>query len=78
LPYTPRSLPQIPALDNAALHSQLSTAVFLPFFRASPPPPSLIYRCRPPPFVDTVTYEKKLPYFHAVDLYIRIYVDDLY
>jgi hypothetical protein len=32
----------------------------------------------PPSFVGTVTYEKKLLYFHIVDLYIRIYLYNFY
>ena len=32
----------------------------------------------PPPFVEAVIYEKKLPYFHIVDVYIRIYLYDIY
>ena len=41
--------------------SQPSLARGLPF--------SLIYLRGPPPLVDAVTYEKKLLYFHIVDLY---------
>ena len=41
-------------------------------------PPSELdftYLCKPtPPFVDAVTYDKKLLYFHTVNLYIRIYL----
>jgi hypothetical protein len=38
------------------------------------PPQSLIYLCGPPPFIGTVTYEKKLLYVHIVDLDISEYI----
>jgi hypothetical protein len=43
-------------------------------FFARCPTLSFIYLCDPSPFLDTVTYEIKLLYFHIVDLYIRIHI----
>jgi len=50
----------------------ISWTVFLRLFWFMVPPLNLIYLCNPPLFLDTVTYGKKLLYFHSVDLYIRI------
>jgi len=43
------------------------------------PHSSFIYLSGPPHFIDT-TYKKQLPYFHIVDLYIRIdiYISFIY
>lgn len=54
-------------------YSSMSVFPNLLFF-FSWPPLSLIYPRDPTPFAGTVTYEKKLLYFHMVDLCIRIYI----
>jgi hypothetical protein len=39
-----------------------------------PPPQVDLSVCLPPPFADAVTYERKLLYFHNVDLSENIYL----
>jgi hypothetical protein len=50
-----------------------SKAVFLKLFSSWPPSVFDLTVCPPPP-PTLLTYEKKLLYFHVVDLYIGIYL----